>query len=138
MGLIKEFKEFAVKGNIVDMAVGVIVGVAFGKVVSSLVSDIINPPLGMLIGGIDFRGLEVVLRDASHAANGAAIAAVSVKIGAFIQVLIEFLIQAFAIFLVIKAINTFNKKVESATPPPSKPSAQEVLLTEIRDILRSR
>ena len=130
MGLIKEFKEFALKGNMLDMAVGVIVGAAFGKVVASLVSDVINPPLGLLIGGIDFRGLEIVLRTAEGA-----IPAVTLKYGAFIQSLIEFLIQAFAIFMVIKGINTFRKQAEAAPP---KPSAQEVLLTEIRDVLKSK
>lgn len=128
VGLIKEFQKFALKGNVADMAVGVIIGAGFGKVVSSLVSDIINPPLGLLVGGVDFKGLEVVLKEA--VANAPA---VSLKLGAFIQTCFDFTIQAFTIFLVIKVLNRLRKHEEAA---PAAIPAQEKLLTEIRDLLK--
>jgi large conductance mechanosensitive channel len=135
MGLIKEFREFAVRGNVIDMAVGVIIGAAFGKIVTSLVTDVINPPLGLVIGGIDFRGLEIVLRGAQEG-----VAAITLRYGVFIQTMIEFVIQAFVIFLVIKAINTLRKRLEEPAPTAAAPklSTQEVLLTEIRDLLKSK
>jgi large conductance mechanosensitive channel len=133
MSFVKEFKEFAIKGNMIDMAVGIIIGAAFGKIVSSFVSDVIMPPLGILIGGVDFTDLALVLKEA----NGA-IPAVTVKYGVFIQTVVDFTIIAFAIFLVIKALNTLKKKQEAAPPAAPEPSAEERLLTEIRDLLKER
>lgn len=128
MGMIKEFKEFAVKGNMIDMAVGIIIGAAFGKIVSSLVADIIMPPLGILIGGIDFTGLAYTLKDAADGAE-----AVTLNYGAFIQNVVDFIIVAFAIFIVVKMINSAKKKEEAR---PVAPPKQEVLLEEIRDLLK--
>ena len=133
MSFIKEFKEFAVKGNVVDMAVGIIIGAAFGKIVSSFVGDVIMPPLGVLIGGVDFTGLAVTLKAASGD-----VPAVTLKYGAFIQTVFDFLIVAFAIFMAIKAMNTLKKKEEEAPAAPPAPTKEEVLLTEIRDILKDR
>lgn len=130
MSLLKEFRDFAVKGNVVDLAVGVIIGGAFGKIVSSLVNDVIMPPLGLLIGGVDFKDLAVVLKEAQEGAE-----AVTLKYGAFIQNVFDFIIIAIAIFAMIKAINTLKKApVEEAKP--AEPSAEEKLLTEIRDLLK--
>ena len=133
MGFIKEFKEFAVKGNVMDMAVGVIIGGAFGKIVSSFVADVLMPPIGLALGGVDFSDLAVTLKDAEGEA-----AAVTMKYGVFIQTVVDFLIIAFAIFLVVKAMNTVMKKEAEAPPPPPKPSKEEELLTEIRDALRAQ
>lgn len=132
MGFIKEFKEFAVKGNMIDMAVGIIIGAAFGKIVSSLVADIIMPPLGVLIGGMDFTDLSLTIKAAAGDA-----AAVTLNYGMFIQTIIDFTIVALAIFIAIKAINSLKKKEEEAPKAPPKPSNEEVLLTEIRDLLKS-
>lgn len=135
MSFIKEFKDFAMRGNVVDMAVGVVIGGAFGKIVSSLVADIIMPPIGLLIGGVNFTDLKLTLKDATDGAE-----AVTLNYGNFVQVFIDFLIIAFAIFLVVKLINTLSnlrKKEEAATPAPEpQPSAEEKLLTEIRDLLK--
>ncbi len=131
MSFIKEFKDFAVKGNVADMAVGIIIGASFGKIVSSLVADVIMPPLGLLLGGIDFKGFEVVIKEAVGTAP-----AVSLRYGMFLQTVFDFLIQAFAIFMVIKGLNSLKKAKEN-TPPPAPP-AQEVLLKEIRDILKTK
>ena len=131
MSMLTEFKEFAMKGNVVDLAVGVIIGGAFGKIVSSFVEDVIMPPIGMILGGIDFKTLAVVLK----AAEGKA-AAVMLNYGKFIQTLVDFIIVAFAIFMAIKAMNALKRKAEAAPPPA--PTRQEVLLTEIRDALRAR
>jgi large conductance mechanosensitive channel len=131
MSMMSEFKDFAMKGNVVDMAVGIVIGGAFGKIVSSFVADVLMPPLGLLLGNVDFSDLAVTLRDA---ADGAA--AVTLKYGAFIQTVVDFVIIAFAIFMVVKAMNTLKKKEEAAPPPPA-PSKEEVLLTEIRDALRA-
>ncbi len=128
MGMLKEFKEFALKGNMVDMAVGIIIGGAVGKLVASLVDDVIMPPIGVLMGGMDFSELGYTLQAAAGDAP-----AVVLKYGAFIQSFIDFLILAFAIFMMIKMINSMKKKEEAA---PSPPSNEEVLLTEIRDALR--
>jgi large conductance mechanosensitive channel len=137
MSLIKEFRDFAVRGNVIDLAVAVVIGAAFGKIVSSLVADIIMPPLGLLVGRVDFSDLEVVLRDAEIGAGGEEIAAVTLNYGAFIQVIIEFTIIAFAIFMVVKLLNTLKRKEEAAdTPPPPTVNKQEVLLEEIRDLLK--
>lgn len=130
MGLIKEFKEFAVKGNVVDMAVGIIIGAAFGKIVSSAVADVVMPPIGLLIGGVDFSDLVITLK----AAEGAA-PPVVISIGKFIQTVVDFTIVAFAIFMVIKALNKLRPKEPAAAPGPTK---EEQLLTEIRDLLRER
>lgn len=133
MGMLKEFKDFAVKGNVVDMAVGIVIGAAFGKIVSSFVSDIVMPPLGVLIGGVDFSDLSVVIQAASGEA-----AAVTLNYGKFIQTTFDFIIVAFAIFMVIKAMNSMKKKEEEAPKEPPAPSKEEVLLTEIRDALRAK
>ncbi|MFA6810443.1 MAG: large-conductance mechanosensitive channel protein MscL [Desulfoplanes sp.] len=133
MGMMKEFKEFAVKGNVIDMAVGIIIGAAFGKIVSSFVADVIMPPIGLLIGGIDFSKLAFVLKEASGD-----IPAVVIGYGKFIQTAVDFTIIAFAIFLVIKGINSFKRKEEKAPAAAPKPSQEEVLLTEIRDLLKNR
>ncbi len=133
--MLKEFKEFAMRGNVVDLAVGFIIGAAFAKIVSSLVDDILMPPIGMLLGGLDFTSFMIVLKEATADAE-----AVTINYGIFFQVLIEFIIVAFAIFLIVKGINTMRRKkaevAEVATPPA--PSAQEVLLTEIRDLLKTK
>jgi large conductance mechanosensitive channel len=131
--MLKEFKEFAVKGNVVDMAVGIIIGVAFGKIVSSIVSDVIMPPIGLLIGGIDFNKLSIILKGASGDA-----AAVVIAYGKFIQTVVDFTIVAFVMFMLVKAINTLKRKQEEVVQPPPAPSKEEVLLAEIRDILKER
>jgi large conductance mechanosensitive channel len=132
MGLIKEFKEFSVKGNAIDLAVGVIIGAAFGKIISSIVSDILMPPIGLLLGGVDFKSIVITLKEA---VLDPATPAVTINLGLFIQAVVDFLIIAFVLFLIIKAINNFRKK-EVAAPP--EPSAEETLLTEIRDILKEK
>lgn len=131
MGMLKEFKEFAVKGNVVDMAVGIIIGVAFGKIVSSFVADVVMPPLGVLIGGVDFSDLAVTLKAAEEGVE-----AVTLKYGAFIQTVIDFIIVAFAIFIAVKVINRLKRKEEAAPAAPPEPSNEEKLLTEIRDLLK--
>jgi large conductance mechanosensitive channel len=131
MKLVDEFKTFAMKGNVTDMAVGIIIGAAFGKIVSSMVSDIIMPPLGLLIGGVNFTELKVILKAATETNP-----AVTWNYGNFLQVTFDFLIVAFAVFMVIKAINASKKKEEATPPPPPAPSKQEVLLSEIRDLLK--
>ncbi|OMQ21173.1 large-conductance mechanosensitive channel protein MscL [Serratia oryzae] len=130
MGILKEFREFAMRGNVVDLAVGVIIGAAFGRIVSSLVSDIIMPPLGMLLGGVDFKQFHLVLREAEGS-----IPAVVMNYGAFLQNIFDFIIVAFAIFMAIKLMNKMRRKeVEEPAAPPA-PTAEEKLLTEIRDLL---
>jgi len=129
MSMRKEFQEFAVKGNVVDLAVGVVIGAAFGKIVSSFVEDIIMPPIGLLLGGVDFKSLAITLK----AAQGNT-AAVMINYGKFIQTLVDFIIIAFVIFMVIKAINRLKRKEEVA--PTVAPTREEVLLTEIRDSLK--
>jgi large conductance mechanosensitive channel len=133
MGMIKEFKEFAVKGNVIDMAVGIIIGAAFGKIVSSFVADVIMPPVGVLVGGIDFSNLAFTVKEAAGD-----IPAVVVGYGKFIQTVVDFTIIAFAIFIAVKGINSLKRKEEEASKAPSEPPAQEVLLTEIRDLLKNR
>jgi large conductance mechanosensitive channel len=130
MGMIKEFKEFAVKGNVVDMAVGIIIGAAFGKIVSSFVADVVMPPIGVLLGGVDFTNLTVILKEAAGKEP-----AVVLSYGKFIQTMVDFTIVAFAVFLMVKAVNSLKKKEEET---PSDPPKQEVLLTEIRDILKEK
>ncbi len=141
MGILKEFKEFAVKGNVIDFAVGVIIGGAFGKIVASFVNDIVMPPIGMLIGGVDFKDLNIILKEATTDAAGEAVAAVTINYGMFIQNLIDFTIILFVIFLAIKGINQMNKKKEEAPappPPPAEPTPSEKLLEEIRDLLKNQ
>lgn len=133
MRVLQEFKEFAVKGNMVDMAVGIIIGAAFGKIVSSLVADVIMPPLGLLIGGVNFSDLAVTLKEAAGD-----VPAVTIKYGNFIQTIVDFTIIAFAIFLVIKLINRLKRSEAAAPPAPPAPSKEEILLTEIRDLLKER
>ena len=125
--MLKEFKEFAMRGNVVDMAVGIIIGAAFGKIVSSLVSDVIMPPIGMVMGGVSFSDLSLALGSGEGAAT--------INYGVFIDTVISFLIIALAVFMLIKAINSMQKKEEEKPAEPPKPSAEETLLTEIRDLL---
>jgi large conductance mechanosensitive channel len=132
MKLVDEFKAFAIKGNVVDLAIGIIIGAAFGKIVSSMVADIIMPPLGLLIGGVNFTDLKVVLKAAVDATHPA----VTWNYGNFLQVTFDFLIVAFAVFLVIKAIVASKRKEEAAPAAPPAPTKEEVLLTEIRDLLK--
>ncbi|OOR99018.1 mechanosensitive ion channel protein MscL [Haemophilus paracuniculus] len=131
MSILKEFREFAVKGNVVDMAVGVIIGGAFGKIVSSLVSDVIMPPIGWLIGGVDFKDLAITLQEKQGETE-----AVMIKYGAFIQNVFDFLIIAIAVFGMVKLINSLKKAPEPAAP--AEPPAQEKLLAEIRDLLAKK
>jgi len=131
--MMTEFKEFALKGNVVDLAVGVIIGGAFGKIVSSLVADVIMPPIGMILGGMDFKNLAITLK----AAEGKT-AAVMLNYGNFVQTVVDFSIVAFVIFMAIKAMNALKKKEAAAPAAPPAPSAQEVLLTEIRDAIRAK
>jgi len=132
MGMMSEFKSFAMRGNVVDMAVGIVIGGAFGKIVSSFVNDVLMPPVGMLIGGVDFNDLAIVLKAATEEAE-----AVTLKYGAFIQTLLDFVIIAFAIFMVVKVMNSMKKKEEEKPAAPPKPSAEVELLTEIRDSLKN-
>ena len=131
--MLSEFKSFAMRGNVVDMAVGIVIGGAFGKIVSSFVADVLMPPIGLLLGNVDFSNLAVTLQAASEGTE-----AVMLRYGQFIQTVVDFLIIAFAIFMVVKAMNSVTKKEEEAPAAPPKPSKEEVLLTEIRDALRSR
>lgn len=138
MGFVKEFKEFAMKGNVIDMAVGVVIGGAFGKIVSSLVTDIIMPPIGLLIGDVKFSELKLILAEAElNEAGEVAKQAVSINYGNFIEITIQFIIIALAIFMVIKGINSMKRKEEAKpAPPPPAPPADVQLLTEIRDLLK--
>ena len=137
MGFISEFKEFAMKGNVMDMAVGVIIGGAFGKIVTSLVDDVLMPFIGMLTGGIDLSGLEYKMM-LPAVDGGEPIAGATLKYGAFIQNIIDFLIIAFCIFLMIKAMNKLTAKKEEEPAPAPEPSAEEKLLGEIRDLLKKK
>ena len=130
MRWIDEFKEFAVRGNVVDMAVGIIIGAAFGKITNTLVSDVIMPPIGLVVGGVDFSSLALTLREATDKTQ-----AVQIKYGAFINTVIDFLIVAFAVFLLVKAVNTLRKQKPAE---PAAPPAEIVLLTETRDALKAR
>jgi large conductance mechanosensitive channel len=137
MHMLKEFKDFAMRGNVVDMAVGIVIGAAFGKIVSSLVADVIMPPIGLALGGVDFSNLFIDLSGAGYATLALAeeAGAPLIKYGAFINVVLDFVIVAFAIFMVIKGLNKMKKKEEEKPAEPPKPSAEEALLTEIRDLL---
>ena len=144
MGFLKEFKEFAVKGNVMDMAVGVIIGGAFGKIVTSVVNDIIMPPIGLLVGGVDFTDMKLTMKQQVLDAAGEVVSpAVTWNYGAFIQQAVDFTILAFCVFILVKLINSLNKKKEAPAPAPApapepQPSKEEVLLTEIRDLLKER
>lgn len=133
MSMVQEFKKFAMRGNVVDMAVGIIIGAAFGKIVSSFVADVIMPPLGLLLGGVDFKDLAIVLKEAVGDTP-----AVVIAYGQFIQTIVDFLIIAFAIFMAIKVMNSLKAKEEEAPAAPPAPTKEEVLLTEIRDILKQK
>ena len=145
MGMLKEFKEFAMRGNVVDMAVGVVIGGAFGKIVTSAVNDIIMPPIGLLLGNMNFSELKWTLKpEVLNEAGEVAQTAVTLNYGAFIQVIIDFILVALAIFLLIKGINAMNRKKEAAPAPAPEPepepapSKEELLLTEIRDLLAKK
>jgi len=133
MSFIQEFKEFAVKGNVIDMAIGVITGTAFGKIVSSLVEDIVMPPIGVLIGGVNFSDLTLTVKESVGSSP-----AVVIAYGKFIQTTLDFSIIAFAIFLTIKIFNALNNKAKSATKTPPELTPEQILLTEIRDLLKHR
>ncbi|MDH3688590.1 MAG: large-conductance mechanosensitive channel protein MscL [Gammaproteobacteria bacterium] len=139
--MIKEFKEFVMRGNVVDMAVGIVIGAAFGTIIKSLVDDVIMPPIGLLLGGVDFSDLFMVLKQGATAAPYAGLeaakeaGAVTINYGAFINTIITFLIVAFAIFILIRNLNKMQKQEEE---PPAEPPKEEVLLTEIRDILKQK
>ena len=133
MGMVQEFKEFAMRGNVVDLAVGVVIGGAFGKIVSSVVADVIMPPIGLLMGGVDFTDLKLVLKEAVGETP-----AVTLNYGSVIQTCVDFIIVAFAIFMLVKAMNSLKRKEEAAPAAPPPPPPTEVLLTEIRDLLKSR
>ena len=142
MKLINEFKAFAMRGNVVDMAVGIIIGGAFGKIVSSVVADVIMPPIGLLLGGVKFTDLKIIMKDPIIDAAGVITTqAVAINYGNFIQTTVDFLIIAFAIFMMIKAMNSMKKKEEVApevAPEPPAPTKEEILLAEIRDILKDK
>jgi large conductance mechanosensitive channel len=133
MKMLQEFKQFAMRGNVMDMAIGIIIGAAFGKIISSVVGDVIMPPIGLLLGGVDFSSLAVTLK-----AGGEGTAPVLLKYGVFINTVIDFLIIAFAIFMVVKGINAMKKKEEEKPAAPPAPTKSEVLLEEIRNELRKR
>ncbi len=143
--MLKEFREFAIRGHVVDMAVGLVIGAAFGAIVTSLVSDVIMPPIGLLLGGVDFSNLFVVLKEGAKGpgpyaslAEAKAAAAVTVNIGVFINAVISFVIVAFAVFMVVKAVNTARREPAPAPATPPAPTPTEQLLAEIRDLLRTR
>jgi len=138
MGMISEFRQFAMRGNVVDLAVGVIIGSAFGKIVSSFVADVLMPPIGALLGGTDFTGFKIILKDKIVEGDKIVKQAVTLNYGNFIQVTIDFLIIAFSIFMMIKLINSMNKKNLPPPPPPAEPTNEEKLLIEIRDLLKTR
>ena len=133
MKMLKEFRDFISKGNVLDLAVAVIIGAAFGKIVSSFVNDILMPPIGILLGGVDFKDLSVVLKEAA-----AEVPAVTLNYGMFIQNVIDFLIIAFCVFIVVKVANNLSKKKEDAPAAPPAPTKDQELLTEIRDLLKER
>lgn len=141
MGILKEFQEFAVRGNVVDMAVGIIIGGAFGTIVKSLVSDVLMPPIGLMLGGIDFTNIFVTLKGDEYSTLAAAkeAGAVTINLGLFINAVISFVIVAFAVFMVVKGLNQAKKRFEEEkTEEPAAPPRQEVLLEEIRDLLKSK
>lgn len=133
MSLLKEFRSFAIRGNVIDLAVAVIIGGAFGRIVSSLVNDILMPPLGVILGGVDFKDLAVVIKKATEE-----VPAVTLNYGMFIQNVIDFVIIAFVIFMMIKGINSLKKKEEEKPAAPPAPTKDQELLTEIRDLLKKQ
>lgn len=139
MSFFKEFKTFAMRGNAVDMAVGIIIGGAFGKIVSSIVGDIIMPPLGLMIGGVKFQNLKVILKHAhTDTVTGKVTEAVSINYGNFINTALDFIVIAFSIFLLVKLINSMKRKEETKPAAPPAPTKEEELLTEIRDLLKDK
>lgn len=142
MGMMKEFRDFAMRGNVVDLAVAVVIGAAFGKIISSFVADVLMPPIGLLLGGVDFTSLQLVLKEGKEALLEGeavvqeAVAAVTINYGIFIQHVVDFLIVAFAIFMVVRTMNNMKKKKEEAPAAPPAPTKEEQLLTEIRDLLK--
>jgi large conductance mechanosensitive channel len=138
--MLKEFKEFAMRGNVMDMAIGIVLGAAFGKIVSSFVNDILMPPIGLLLGGVDFQQLFIVLKGGTFETLEAAkeAGAVTINYGAWINTVIDFIIIAFAIFLVVRQMNRLKKKEEEKPAPPPPPSKEETLLGEIRDLLKAK
>ena len=135
MGMFKEFKDFINRGSVLDLAVGVVIGAAFGKIVNSFVTDVLMPPIGMALGGVKFSSIKILLKHGGIDAEGNTVPDITINIGNFVQVMIEFLIIAFFIFLVVKFFNQMKKKKEEAKPAPG-PTKEEVLLTEIRDLLK--
>lgn len=133
MSIIQDFKKFAMRGNVLDLAVAVVIGAAFGRIVTSFVNDVIMPPIGILLGGVDFTDFVFTLKEASGE-----VAAVTINYGVFIQHLVDFTIIAFAIFMVIRAFEKMKKKEETKPSPPPEPNAEEKLLTEIRDLLKEQ
>jgi len=133
MSLLADFKKFAMRGNVIDLAVAVVIGAAFGRIVTSFVNDVLMPPIGLMLGGVDFTEFMITLKDATEEA-----AAVTINYGAFIQQIVDFTIVAFAIFMVIKGFERMKKKEEVKPAAPPKPSAEETLLTEIRDLLKEK
>jgi len=139
MKIVKEFKEFAVKGNMIDLAVGIIIGAAFGKIIASLVSDIIMPPIGLLLGGINFTDIQIIMKDAvKDPATGKVTAAVALKIGNFLQTLVDFIIIAFSVFIMIKGIISLKKEKITEQPAPPAPTKDQELLSEIRDLRKNQ
>ncbi|PJK08019.1 large conductance mechanosensitive channel protein MscL [Lysobacteraceae bacterium NML08-0793] len=138
MSMMSEFKEFAMRGNVVDLAVGVVIGASFGKIVTALVDNVIMPPIGLLIGGVDFSELSITLKEATVDAAGEAVPAVELAYGLFINAVIQFIIVAFAIFMVVKAINRLKKPEPEAEAAPAEPSEDVLLLREIRDELKRK
>ncbi len=138
--MLKEFKDFAMRGNVMDMAIGIIIGAAFGPIVKSLVSDVIMPPIGLLMGNVDFSNLHIALDGQSYATLAAAqeAGAATINYGVFINTVINFIIVAFAVFMLVKAMNAAQKKEEEAPKAPPAPPKEEVLLTEIRDLLKNK
>jgi large conductance mechanosensitive channel len=135
--LLKEFREFAMKGSVVDLAVGLVIGTAFGAIVKSLVDDIIMPPIGLILGNVDFSQLKYVMQPASMGTDGKEIAEVAIRYGGFLNIVITFVIVAFSVFMIVKAMNSLKRKQEAA-PAPAETPAQEKLLAEIRDLLAKR
>jgi len=138
MALLKELRDFMMRGNVIDMAVGVVVGGAFGQIVNSLVNDVIMPPIGILLNDVDFTQLKFVIKGASTDAAGQIVPAVTLNYGSFIQTIVNFVIIATATFFAVKGINSLHKKKEEAPAAPAPPSKEEVLLSEIRDILKEK
>jgi len=138
MKIVKDFKEFAVKGNMIDLAVGIIIGAAFGKIIASLVNDVIMPPIGLLLGGMNFTDIHITMKDAvTDPATGKILKeAVNLKIGSFIQTLVDFTIIAFSIFMIVKGVSKMNRKKAEAPAAPQAPTRDQELLTEIRDLLK--